>query len=103
RRRHTRFSRDWSSDVCSSDLLFQKRGLEGADDFRLVGVDFLCLEKRLHRAGQHVLDLAVEVRETLEAEAGNGDEQQQHDRKGGGIGRASRREGAYSAVAGGGR
>src|SRR6266511_5764122 len=22
RRRHTRFSRDWSSDVCSSDLLF---------------------------------------------------------------------------------
>src|SRR5690606_3630645 len=23
RRRHTRFSRDWSSDVCSSDLLFQ--------------------------------------------------------------------------------
>src|SRR5690606_40983181 len=26
RRRHTRFSRDWSSDVCSSDL---DRGLEG--------------------------------------------------------------------------
>src|SRR5690606_40765366 len=23
RRRHTRFSRDWSSDVCSSDLLLQ--------------------------------------------------------------------------------
>src|SRR5690606_40654422 len=23
RRRHTRFSRDWSSDVCSSDLSFQ--------------------------------------------------------------------------------
>src|SRR5690606_39925736 len=23
RRRHTRFSRDWSSDVCSSDLNFQ--------------------------------------------------------------------------------
>src|SRR5690606_39645083 len=23
-RRHTRFSRDWSSDVCSSDLLRQK-------------------------------------------------------------------------------
>src|SRR5690606_40795117 len=22
RRRHTRFSRDWSSDVCSSDLLY---------------------------------------------------------------------------------
>src|SRR5690606_40431815 len=31
RRRHTRFSRDWSSDVCSSDLvsgLFGKRGAQ---------------------------------------------------------------------------
>src|SRR5690606_40186499 len=25
RRRHTRFSRDWSSDVCSSDLPFEHR------------------------------------------------------------------------------
>src|SRR5690606_40445526 len=25
RRRHTRFSRDWSSDVCSSDLYLDKR------------------------------------------------------------------------------
>src|SRR5207302_6446601 len=25
RRRHTRFSRDWSSDVCSSDLRLRKR------------------------------------------------------------------------------
>src|SRR5690606_40483350 len=25
RRRHTRFSRDWSSDVCSSDLFHQTR------------------------------------------------------------------------------
>src|SRR6266511_1816679 len=25
RRRHTRFSRDWSSDVCSSDLAFDQR------------------------------------------------------------------------------
>src|SRR5690606_40256890 len=33
RRRHTRFSRDWSSDVCSSDLLGRRRrpraGAEG--------------------------------------------------------------------------
>src|SRR5690606_7985662 len=27
RRRHTRFSRDWSSDVCSSDLVFPTSGL----------------------------------------------------------------------------
>src|SRR5690606_40995009 len=26
RRRHTRFSRDWSSDVCSSDLLKERVG-----------------------------------------------------------------------------
>src|SRR5690606_40745063 len=29
RRRHTRFSRDWSSDVCSSDLLAGGPGGEG--------------------------------------------------------------------------
>src|SRR2546429_6194390 len=29
RRRHTRCSRDWSSDVCSSDLLFIRRGDQG--------------------------------------------------------------------------
>src|SRR5690606_39410660 len=29
RRRHTRFSRDWSSDVCSSDLLAQLLALAG--------------------------------------------------------------------------
>src|SRR5690606_40890650 len=28
RRRHTRFSRDWSSDVCSSDLAMLKAGWE---------------------------------------------------------------------------
>src|SRR5690606_39987788 len=31
RRRHTRFSRDWSSDVCSSDL---DRGLGGREQIR---------------------------------------------------------------------
>src|SRR5690606_18471566 len=30
RRRHTRFSRDWSSDVCSSDLLAGTETLEAA-------------------------------------------------------------------------
>src|SRR5690606_40693851 len=36
RRRHTRFSRDWSSDVCSSDLggpaLLAERGVEVPED-----------------------------------------------------------------------
>src|SRR5690606_40677234 len=34
RRRHTSFSRDWSSDVCSSDLLAQTAGLEALRDYR---------------------------------------------------------------------
>src|SRR5690606_18275888 len=34
RRRHTRFSRDWSSDVCSSDLA------EGYKDLYKITVDF---------------------------------------------------------------
>src|SRR3712207_3798728 len=33
RRRHTRYWRDWSSDVCSSDLLQQKGGDDLADAF----------------------------------------------------------------------
>src|SRR5690606_40080009 len=32
RRRHTRFSRDWSSDVCSSDLAPVLAGIERARD-----------------------------------------------------------------------
>src|SRR5690606_40418892 len=36
RRRHTRFSRDWSSDVCSSDL----------------GTDFLVIEGEFEKAGR---------------------------------------------------
>src|SRR5690606_40847926 len=35
RRRHTRFSRDWSSDVCSSDLIYSpsRNELRGAEFF----------------------------------------------------------------------
>src|SRR5690606_883231 len=41
RRRHTRFSRDWSSDVCSSDLAggdSRWSGVEGGDEDDAVGV-----------------------------------------------------------------
>src|SRR5690606_40127439 len=31
RRRHTRFSRDWSSDVCSSDLFSKDQRIEEGD------------------------------------------------------------------------
>src|SRR5690606_39354007 len=41
RRRHTRFSRDWSSDVCSSDLMLRHNGagemlVFSAADFELL-------------------------------------------------------------------
>src|SRR5690606_40145580 len=34
RRRHTRFSRDWSSDVCSSDLKYLEEGSLSAEELR---------------------------------------------------------------------
>src|SRR5690606_41202677 len=37
RRRHTRFSRDWSSDVCSSDLFFPRQGLHAIVIFGIRG------------------------------------------------------------------
>src|SRR5690606_40484179 len=42
RRRHTRFSRDWSSDVCSSDLLFVAAGLQ----FDILKLEVFLVEDR---------------------------------------------------------
>src|SRR3712207_6267538 len=39
RRRHTRYWRDWSSDVCSSDLLGDVRGVEPGRGQRLLRLD----------------------------------------------------------------
>src|SRR6266511_5657814 len=54
RRRHTRFSRDWSSDVCSSDLavdqLRPSAGRAGADGRTETAVEVLASEtERLER------------------------------------------------------
>src|SRR5690606_31829812 len=38
RRRHTRFSRDWSSDVCSSDLVFSTDRVSFRSDSRAVDI-----------------------------------------------------------------
>src|SRR5690606_40592965 len=59
RRRHTRFSRDWSSDVCSSDL-FQNRMLElPTNKFACFGGGFSasCFSKA-SMAPSHLLGLA---------------------------------------------
>src|SRR2546429_6190603 len=54
RRRHTRCSRDWSSDVCSSDLppaLFE-RNIGGAHQ-QVVGKRVINGRERPHRARRH--------------------------------------------------
>src|SRR5690606_41201171 len=56
RRRHTRFSRDWSSDVCSSDLALPAARGAGGDGFgRVVGVGLVAAglggPGRLQRGG----------------------------------------------------
>src|SRR5690606_40894136 len=47
RRRHTRFSRDWSSDVCSSDL----------DEVKERIVEYLAVQKRVRKLKGPVLCL----------------------------------------------
>src|SRR5690606_40323049 len=73
RRRHTRFSRDWSSDVCSSDL-----GLVGARRDQRVQARFLAIP----RIGGRPLGRLYPVRCWKKV----------HEVAGGKIGRASCRE-----------
>src|SRR5690606_41007434 len=58
RRRHTRFSRDWSSDVCSSDLAMPQSALPIAVPAALL---FLCISlfRKGHRKGKRGLPAFV--------------------------------------------
>src|SRR5207302_7030545 len=63
RRRHTRFSRDWSSDVCSSDLVrvdARERQVD-VDEPDLSGGDVLLLEQRHGTQGEGAAIGALEV------------------------------------------
>src|SRR5690606_1959834 len=58
RRRHTRFSRDWSSDVCSSDLMARISGVDIPDNKRgeigltyIFGIGRSSAQEILKRAG----------------------------------------------------
>src|SRR5437870_12154578 len=72
RRRHTRWPRDWSSDVCSSDLM--SRLTIGRWRSRLIrcGVDGLLDEPR-PGAPRKISDAAVEKAVTLTLESKPGD------------------------------
>src|SRR5207249_8687775 len=54
-RRHTRSKRDWSSDVCSSDLQKAQRSLEELKNHLKKGVPARHFEKALHRRGKLAL------------------------------------------------
>src|SRR5256886_9170985 len=54
RRRHTRFDCDWSSDVCSSDLMMSDSGLSSACEVDVAGV-----------IGMHALQLASQTPSAL--------------------------------------
>src|SRR5690606_40726743 len=91
RRRHTRFSRDWSSDVCSSDLDYDGRkaidwGIYGAPETFLVDAEGIVRWKHVGP-----IDEATIERSLLPA----------LDAIGVQIGRASCREGVGHAAGGG--
>src|SRR5207253_6213408 len=46
RRRHTRWPRDWSSDVCSSDLVAQRSGSIGGERFTPIDPERWATERR---------------------------------------------------------
>src|SRR5690606_40298383 len=57
RRRHTRFSRDWSSDVCSSDLPSVDKGIqEAARRGILAGYPVVDFEAELYFGSYHTVD-----------------------------------------------
>src|SRR2546429_2683762 len=73
RRRHTRCSRDWSSDVCSSDLIIALHDSGQADDvlyYVMPYVEGESLRVRLNREKQLPLDDALQVAREVADEIG---------------------------------
>src|SRR5690625_7750540 len=67
RRRHTRWPRDWSSDVCSSDLVAgSAAGVTALQmDIKIEGINEEIMERALeqaHAARLHILEQMNEVR-----------------------------------------
>src|SRR5690606_41000426 len=81
RRRHTRFSRDWSSDVCSSDLVGRPED----------GADRLLDDQRQAPGGEQRLERAAI--EPADDAAFDGDADERGDEEGGGQRSEERRVG----------
>src|SRR5690606_41044855 len=56
RRRHTRFSRDWSSDVCSSDLL---HNLAGKSEYAAKEAELMALLKKWQKETHDTVTLTA--------------------------------------------
>src|SRR5690606_41177414 len=97
RRRHTRFSRDWSSDVCSSDLRYVTYASTIKDMLQRVQV-----RATESAAGKSTADLAKVQGAHMEADAQAKAlaAAQEEAKKKGQIGRASCRERVEMAVVG---
>src|SRR3954466_2869491 len=54
RRRHTRLSCDWSSDVCSSDLSTRLNSRRRHTDYRVTGVQTCALDRKSVVSGKRV-------------------------------------------------
>src|SRR5690606_41187287 len=100
RRRHTRFSRDWSSDVCSSDLSLLDQAKAIANDAgdkalveerRNLGVQFNEVMRQIQTVAADTSYLGVNLIQRSAPSDINGDE----------IGRASCRERVYVSAGAG--
>src|SRR5690606_39951393 len=74
RRRHTRFSRDWSSDVCSSDLFpfIRKQGMQLSSKMRFVAAQFEALldDELWRRSAEHANRMARRLGRSEERRVG---------------------------------
>src|SRR5690606_39905473 len=71
RRRHTRFSRDWSSDVCSSDLQAAEALLKQhpQDPLLLLSLGRLCLQAELWGKAREYFEVSLEFSRSPETGA----------------------------------
>src|SRR5699024_200643 len=64
RRRHTRSKRDWSSDVCSSDLVFEMELIKSIE----VNIDYILgLVKKYHESNMQDKEVLVTINKTIMA------------------------------------
>src|SRR5207245_3142903 len=97
RRRHTSCYRDWSSDVCSSDLPVEKQRVSQRDacqSRRVAGVQaggrLILLDRAAHRARCALRELVVPAQKVVVGTRVGGGAGRERGLLGGGVGAAER-------------